>query len=159
MKLYEVFKSKDRVALTSLNIPGADIFKFEHNNITYIIQFLKISKLHPLYVSMKDKPKLTNNTYFFAFAAEIDGELTDKDINRHDAMFVLSQILQHLVKYVQTHNVDQLILGCDETHEKRKRLYQKIVDKYTKEYDWKVLYTTIIDYIGPKYTWVIAKNI
>ena len=157
MKLFEIFKTAE-TSISASKFPGADIFQFSLNGVDYIIQFLHMTASHPLYGMMKRKPSLTDNSYFFAFAASVNGEMTDKDIDMGDSIVVFSHVIQLLVKYVHEHNVDQLILGCDANHEKRKRIYQKIVSKYTRSYGWFEEFTTITNYMGPKYTWVLART-
>lgn len=134
--------------------------EFSVSNHDYMIQFIKMKKNDPIHSNLSSE-LITNNTWFFAFAAvdDDDGDISDKLTGRHDAIPIISCILQTLVNFSNENNIDVLYLGVSKKDTKLKALYEKIISKYTHRYNWSIENTTTANFFGDeKYIWIVKKN-
>ena len=160
MKIFEMFHGKIPNVHWTKHGP-MNIGSFEIDNKQYVIQFIKMSKNDPIH-SAFPKSILTKDTWFFAFAAMIDGQLVDTDVKGSvsDALLVFSTVIQSLEQFITKHNVDTLYLGCSDKHKILKSIYKRLIDRYTKTYNWAIENTETSNFFGDnKFVWIIRKEI
>lgn len=158
MLLNEILKDRDIPAVHWMNMGPANMGMFAVGQNQYAIQMIKVEKGNPIHEAIPGQP-LTDNTYFFSFAAIVNGMPVDTDTGRFESFAVFSTIMQTLVKFVYDHKIDALYFGCAADHAKLKSLYQRIITKYSKEHNWQTVATTSVNYMGgEKFVWVVTKQ-
>lgn len=144
------------------NIPvhwQGNMATFELGEHNYIIQFIHMSEGDQIHEKVSQFP-VTDSTYFFAFAAEDmdSGEVVDTDTGIRESIKIFSVVLQELQKFAQQKQMDMLYFGCDRDHPGRRRLYQKMVNKYTASGNWKLIGEADASFFcEDKHIWVIKK--
>jgi hypothetical protein len=133
---------------------------FDLGEYTYIIQTMSMEEGDQIHQKLSQFP-VTDNTYFFAFAADNNnngGMPIDTDTGARDSIKIFSVVLQELQKFVAKSGADMLYFGCDANHPGRRRLYQKMVDKYTKSNHWVVVGEADALFFGEnKHIWVVKR--
>jgi hypothetical protein len=158
MLLNEILKDRDIPTVHWMNMGPAHMGMFAVNRNQYAIQMIKVEEGNPIHEAIPDQA-LTDNTFFFSFAAIVNGMPVDTDTGKHEALAVFSTIMQTLVKFVYDNKVDTLYFGCATDHAKLKSLYQRIITRYSNEHNWQTVATTTVNYMGGnKFVWVVAKQ-
>lgn len=155
MLLNEIFQDTD----VDIHWHGNDA-TFQFGEYQYIIQTIPMRPNDMIHGPISDQP-ITNRTYFFSFAAQKNpyDYPIDTDLNIGRSISVFSIIIQELLDFVKRKKVDMLYFGCEANHEKRKRLYGKMVKKYTEITGWRVIAETQAEYFGSmKHLWIIKKD-
>lgn len=155
MRLTEIFDT------TELQVDwNGDHAMFRLGNFNYIIQCIHISENDQIHRPVSQFP-ITDHTYFFAFAAQPlqGGYPIDTDTEARDSIKVFSIVLQELQKFVDKKKVDMLYFGCDADHQKRRRLYQKMVNKYTASSEWQLIGEADANYFNEvKHLWIVQRS-
>jgi len=156
MRLHELFTTLIPKTHWTKNGP-MHLGVFEVNGTHYVIQLIKMQPNDPIH-SVLSNEMITNNTWFFAFAAMINGEPVDTNTNKGDSIPVISVVIQTLEKFIQEQDIDVLYLGCSDRHKKLKSLYQRMITKYTEKHNWTVNSTTTGNFFGDvKFVWILKK--
>lgn len=154
MILNEIFKD------TKVNVQWqGNNATFEFGNYQYIIQFIHMRPNDMIHGPISNQP-ITQNTWFFAFAAQpvSGGGMTDQETGAGQSIAVFSVILQELEKFVQQKNVDTLYFGCSLNKENRKRLYDRLVRRYTATSGWNLISEVQARFFGDlKHIWIVQK--
>jgi hypothetical protein len=130
---------------------------FEVHGEHYVMQFIKMKPNDPIH-SVLSNEIITNNTWFFAFAAMVDGQPVDTDTNKGDAIPIFSAIMQTLVQFIEKYDIDVLYIGCSDKHTKLKGVYQRLISKYTRMHGWTVNNTATGNFFGDeKFIWILKK--
>lgn len=155
MRLIEIFDN------TNLQVVwNGDHAMFQLGNFNYIIQCIHMSEHDQIHSPVSQFP-VTDHTYFFAFAAQPlqGGRPIDTDTEARDSIKVFSVVLQELQRFVYSNDVDMLYFGCDAHHQKRRRLYQKMVNKYTASGEWQLIGETDAEYFNEtKHVWIVQQS-
>ena len=158
MFLSEILRERDIPMVHWQQHGPAHMGMFSLGQNQYVIQMIKVERGNPIHQAIPDQP-LTDNTYFFSFAAMVNGMPVDTDTNRNESIAIFSTIMQTLVKFVYDKHIDTLYFGCTADHAKLKSLYQRIINRYSTEHNWETLATTTVDYLGGrKFVWVVSKQ-
>lgn len=155
MKLNELFTDTD-VNVNWSNGMGM----FELEGIQYLLQFLSIDAHGgAIRAAIPNQPE-GERTYFFSFATMSDsGMPTDARTGAGQSIKVFSIVLQELEKQVQSTGADTIYFGGTTGDPARLRLYQKLIDKYTKKHSWSIVSTTTVNLFGDtQKVWVAQKT-
>jgi hypothetical protein len=158
MQLYEIFKGDVPKPRYQTQGP-ATMGQFTLNDVNYVIQFIKVKRGDMIHGELNAAP-LTDNTYFFSFAAMgPNGQPNDDRIPARSAVKVFSTIMQALVEFVHKHGVDTLYFGCEQSDADKRALYERITKKYLTDYPWHLVGEEAATFFGStKHLWYCAKN-
>jgi len=156
MKLTELFTNTPVEVHWSKQGP-MHLGSFNIENTQYLIQLIKMSPKDQIHSVFPDE-LMTKNTWFFAFAAMVNGRPVDTDTNKGDSIKIFSTILQTLEQFILDNKVDVLYLGCSDKHTKLKSVYQRLISKYTKIHGWSIEKTVTGNFFGDKkFVWILKK--
>lgn len=156
MRLNELFQDT-KVNVKWQNRGGMMLGYFEYNDNQYVIQFIKLSQGDHITSKLPDE-KLTNNSYFFAFALANDGAFSDTLTGLGNPIPIISIILQELNKFVLKNKVDCLYFGCSDGNQKLKALYARLCQVYSRKNGWNIDNIVTASFFGDtKRVWIVSK--
>lgn len=147
--------------IESIDWYGSDAY-VTIGNEDYILRFMQMSEGDFVHSSMPEFP-IDDNTYFLAFALNHKTRgLMDTDANNlglGEVMHLFNVLKDAFIERIKETNADILYFGCENNHPIRRRLYQKLVDIFTKLLGWKVVGSGTYYVAGSdKFMWVIRKT-
>lgn len=137
MYLYELFTTHSEPVYQTMG--PMTMGMFEINDQPYALQFIHTKQGDMLQKYLKNAP-ITPNTYFFSFAAINEyGMPVDDRYEVESSIPVFGAVLNAVIEFCKKHNIDTLYFGGEAKDLKRLKLYSRIMQRYIRQYNWKLV--------------------